>query len=348
MLSASYTVDQADLIRDREHILELWRQNYAAFSPNRYDWMYRDNPLGEPYCLLLKSRDGEIAGATGLMRRRIRFGRQTLLAGQAIDLVVHRAHRSGGPALQLQRTLLAGLDTHGIDLLYSTPLPGAELIARRVGYRVLTSLQRWTSVLRSEPELRNRITASALRLPASMLLDVALRARSGDLLFRTSRWKTELCDDFDAHFDALWARASSLFEYVGDRSAPYLAWRFGHKAGPFKVFCIFDNQRHLMGYVVFSQHDQTVRIADLLVATPQWLPPLLRAFSRTMRRAGMSYLTLLTVAPDWLGQTLADCGFLRRPEKSNVLVFINEARLQELPGILDPARWYLTDADRDV
>ncbi len=348
MSSASYSVDQADLTHDRERILDLWRQNYDAFSPNRYDWMYRDNPHGDPYCLLLKSRDGEIAGATGLMRRHMRCGQRVLCAGQAIDLVVHRAHRSGGPALQLQRTLLAGLDAHGVDLLYSTPLPGAELIARRVGYRVLTPLQRWTSVLRSESELRTRIPARILRAPVGRLLDLAMRIRSGDLLFHKSVWHTQICDGFDARFDDLWLRASSLFEYIGDRSSPYLAWRFGRNAGHFRVFCISDNHQRLMGYLVFSRHDQTARIADLLVAGPECLPPLLRGFSRFMRHDGLTYLTLLTVGPEWFGRTLDACGFFRRPEKSNMLVFVSEARLREQPGILDPGRWYLTDADRDV
>lgn len=343
-----YTVDQADLSRDRERIIDLWRQNYDAIPPNRYDWMYQNNPLGDPYCLLLKTPDGEIVGATALMRRRVRLGPRSLCAGQAIDLVVHRAHRSGGPALQLQRALLAGLDSHHIDLLYSTPLPGAELIARRVGYRILSPLQRWSAILRSEAELRTRIPMRALRIPAGILIDAALRIRSGDLLFRETRWNTGLCDGFDARFDDLWARASKRFEWIGERSASYLAWRFGQNAGHFQIFSITDHKQCLMGYLVFSQYEQTARIADLLVADPAWLAPLLRAFSRSMRKAGLAYLNLLTVGPAWLGKTLLACGFFRRPEKSNMLMFISETRLQEFPQILDASHWYLTDADRDV
>lgn len=348
MSSVFYTVDQADLSRDRERIINLWRQNYSSFSPNRYEWMYQNNPHGDPYCLLLKTPDGEIVGATALMRRRIRVGPRSLCAGQAIDLVVHRAHRSGGPALQLQRALLAGLESHHIDFLYSTPLPGAELIARRVGYRILSPLQRWSAILRSETELRARIPMRAIRIPAGILIDTALRIRSGDLLFREARWNTGLCDGFDARFDDLWARASIRHEWIGERSAFYLSWRFGPNAGHFQIFCITDQKQRLMGYLVFSQHDQTARIADLLVADPAWLAPLLRAFTRGMHKAGLAYLNLLTVGPEWLGKTLHACGFFRRPEKSNMLIFISDKRLQEFPQILDANHWYLTDADRDV
>jgi hypothetical protein len=347
----SYTVVSADLARDETLILDLWRQNFQSSLDARFDWMYRNNPLGNPYCLLLRTADDQTIGATCVVRRQLRFKNKSLTAGQAIDLVVNRAHRSGGPAIQLQRALTAGLAENKIHLLYSTPLPGAELIARRVGYRVLDQFQRWTKPLRFERELHNRIKIpfAPLRKLAGALLDIALLLWSGELFFRAKHWNTSVKTTFDHRFDDLWSKAISQFDILGDRSAAYLTWRFGGTAiSTYRVFCLSDDTQTLAGYVIFSRHNATAKIADILAADLRWLRPLLLGFTREMRREGAENLTFLYVGSDAIGRALKSCGFFKRPEKSNMLIYVNGEAHSSAMELLEPSRWYLTDADRDV
>src|SRR3546814_1742162 len=61
----AYTVHEADLERDRELIVGLWRGNLGedARMARKYDWFYRPCPYGAPLTLLLRhAASGEWVG----------------------------------------------------------------------------------------------------------------------------------------------------------------------------------------------------------------------------------------------------------------------------------------------
>src|SRR3546814_11682469 len=75
----AYTVHEADLERDRELIVGLWRGNLGedARMARKYDWFYRQCPYGAPLTLLLRheasgewvgGRKGGVEGKSGVVR----------------------------------------------------------------------------------------------------------------------------------------------------------------------------------------------------------------------------------------------------------------------------------------
>src|SRR3546814_5344800 len=106
----AYTVHEADLERDRELIVGLWRGNLGedARMARKYDWFYRQCPYGAPLTLLLRHEaSGEWVGVASAGPRQMVFGGRRVSAGVLVDLAVLPAHRSLGPALTLQQALMA-------------------------------------------------------------------------------------------------------------------------------------------------------------------------------------------------------------------------------------------------
>src|SRR3546814_20919618 len=106
----AYTVHEADLERDRELIVGLWRGNLGedARMARKYDWFYRQCPYGAPLTLLLPHEaSGAWVGVASAGPRTMVFGGSRLSAGVPVELDVLPAHRSRGPALTLQHALKA-------------------------------------------------------------------------------------------------------------------------------------------------------------------------------------------------------------------------------------------------
>src|SRR5260221_2980409 len=91
---------------DRSTILELWGRNLPTAAAGRYAWMYEAGPAQS---WLARTADGAVVGSTGLMAREMKFGLTRCRVGQAIDLNVDSDHRTGGPALKLQRAVVAAI-----------------------------------------------------------------------------------------------------------------------------------------------------------------------------------------------------------------------------------------------
>src|SRR3546814_15882401 len=124
----AYSVHEADLERDRELIVGLWRGNLGedARMARKYDWFYRQRPYGAPLTLLLRHEaSGEWVGVASAGPRQMVFGGRRVSAGVLVDLAVLPAHRSLGPALTLQ-TPLREARRRGFDLLYASPNPRSE------------------------------------------------------------------------------------------------------------------------------------------------------------------------------------------------------------------------------
>ncbi|GGK08995.1 hypothetical protein [Luteimonas terricola] len=220
----AYTVHEADIERDRDLILGLWRGNLGedARMARKYDWFYRQCPLGAPLTLLLRHEEsGEWVGVGSAGPRQMLMGGSRVLAGVLVDLAVLPVHRSLGPALILQTALMKA-GAKRFELLYGFPNPKAAAVFKRVGYAPLGELTRYVRVLRHGDYARRRVPA-LLAGPAGWALDaldrLRLRARSVRL---QGQWQARA----DATLGALWSLAGAGDGPVAVRDLAFLRWRF--------------------------------------------------------------------------------------------------------------------------
>lgn len=341
----NYTITPADPAAAREAILELWRRNLPDASADRYPWLYE---TGLARGFVLRSNEGEPLGAAGLMRRDFLAFGQPLQAGQAIDLNVDREHRTVGPALGLQRAVVGAVNSGEIRLAYAFPNPLSEPVLRRIGYRPLGDLQRWVKILSCRAVFRHWGWPNWLCRTAAAFADPLLRrspaARS---VRRATEVRVAEVESFDDRFDRLWRRAASRFPILGRRDSAYLTWRFSRCPDQrYRTLVLAEAGGELAGYAVFGQRDDSMHLADLLVADREHLDPLLAAFLRLAWRERAETAVMLYFGNPTVCEALRRFGFWQRPSGRKTMVYAKDPALPEAAS--RPDSWHLTGADIDT
>lgn len=335
-----YQIAAADPIADRAAILRLWTDNFLHATPARYDWLYGRRALGEPHCLLLRAAAGETVGLNTLLPRRVLWCGREQLIGQAVDLAVDPAHRAAGPVIRLQRELLRRANAAGMPAVYGFPLPAAEAVLRRIGYRTLGPFRRWVRV----------VAAGDLRAPGA--LRGVGRAAAGwaqGWLHRLPRgWRITTDDGFDAAFDLFWREAAGQFDLLGERSRAFLRARFADSPkGDYRLLRLLDPEQRMVGYVVFHRRKPAVaKVVDALARAPAEWPRLMAAFAAAARHDGALRVDFPLLAPAWLERALYRVGF--RPRRRDASRANNNVVLYRFSPAAAEEAWYLTFADTDA
>ena len=334
---------------DRQTILELWQRNLPTATEDRYGWLYREGPA----CDWIMQNEDEVAiGSVGLMERRFRIHNRLVTAGQAVDMNVDQAHRSLGPALQLQRKAIEASEARDLPFVYGLCDRRSQLVLRRTGYRLLGDVGRWAKPLTSEPFLPRSFRSKWLRRPACAVANIAMRLGSAELWQgRPKDTRVEVVDRYDERFDCLWMRAAERLPILGERSAEFLNWRFADSPDVrYRALTLIDSEERFRSYLIYHFDGATAHIADFLYDEPRDLAALLPELTVIARRWGMESIVVESLIPESITKLLKRFGFWRRPSNWPFLVYAPKvsASMWEDKGLFDLGNWYLTRADVDT
>jgi hypothetical protein len=359
LILVAYTVVPADLRKDRQVIIDLWRRNLADTNhlEEKYDWHFLNNPFGPGQIWILQA-DGQPIGTTSLGMRPLKLGDTLTTAGVACDLAVNKDHRFLQPALMLQRALLASAHP-GIRILYGFPNPGGASVMKYVGYRELCRVHRYAKVLRISPYLQRLGKFGA---GGTLIARMADRGFAAFQAFGRSRMNgrvTKPLPFFDQRFDELWSRVSSRHSALIVRDQRFLNWRY-HECPlhQYKTLGLLDgDESRLLGYLVYCLEDSSAVCVDLLApGGAQDIDSLLSSWAAVARADGVASLSIsCSHAP--LAVSLLRQGFsqrsaapasklhrTRRREPCKTL-FTHERHSATEPPVAD--RWYCTEGDLD-
>lgn len=344
----TYTVCQSDLQADRDRILGLWKNNLPEASPDRYCWLYED---GSSAGWLVKSDGTTTVGAVGLMERTIKVFDNLLRGGQPIDLNIDVSHRTVGPALSLQRTLISTVESGEYDLLYSFPNAAAEPVKRRAGFRVLGNLQRWAKPLSVGSKLSARLRNPLIRRTAATVAGPILKLLSPETFYRRpADIRVDVTDSFDSRFDALWETAAGRFPVVGERTSEYLAWRFSKcPDARYRVLCVSNREEELLGYLVYQQRGTMIHVGDLFFADPRHIDTLLAELLRLARKQKAEAVIAVYLGSQTVCRRLKHFGFWQRPSQWKTMLYVDKQTNPTTSGpLFDVENWHLTHADIDT
>lgn len=298
-----YTVEQADLSRDRELIIDLWSKNLLAHSPEehrgRFDWHYGENP-DKGRCFLVRHRpSGKVVGTAGMGIRKISVDKREVLAGIAVDFAVEPQHRTLQPAVFLARSVAKTIGS-GVDFIFALPNKDAEAIFRRVGYMEVGPFRRFVRVLDVGEYLRRHALPAAVRVPAAAVLNFSQRVLvglRGGLQRGCGAVGIGWCEP---KLESLWRSTLPSDGMMGDRQSGYLQWRFGRcPLHNHHLLGLFGNgAEHLLGYaVVYGGLAGQLKVPDLLVAPGASLSKALMAISHWADHKGYSSIAFEVVNP---------------------------------------------------
>lgn len=355
----TYTVTTMCLEEHRDALVGLWRENMsdpriAGAIPERLRWLYERNPEGttRTWLGLSPAPDSRIIGCCSLISRRMVFEGRTYRAGNLADFAVDKAHRLAGPAIMIQSAIVRGSKEAGFNMVYGWPNAKSVAICKRVGYIPIGTATRWVKPLRSEKKLREFLKNPILSKAAAVGVDQVLLANDRrKLLPRMTSVRNETLVRADVRFDALWNRVRLPY-LLGEKTAAYLNWRYADFiTNPYRFFCITERlSRLLLGYAVYSVHDDVATVDDLFVDDlGKHLDALLLGLSLKVRGEGARSLCLTYLGTDKLPPRLRSLGFFDRGGDRPLIVYIDKDAPEELKkAALDPQRWFVFDGELDI
>ena len=341
---SQYVVRAGDPRRDRNAVLSVWRGNLGREDriAAKYDWFYLACPHGLPLLQLLsEDTDYGCLGTACVGRRRMRLRDEDVGAGVLVDLVVLPEHRSLGPALMLQQTLIAASEGQ-LDVLYGFPNPKAVALCKRVGYQHLTDLVRYARVLRHERYLRSRMPGW-LALPTSWLVDAAVALRDGWQRLRDPRLRPEWSERADARMDALWQNTPQGEGVIGVRDLRHARWRFDESplADIRYLWLHCARSGEPQAWFALREQDAALHVLDYwsIDGANGLSARHVRALLVAARAAGHASASVEISGNEAQLRGWKDCGFSARGSRP---VF---ARWNRAMG--EPPAWFLTSADED-
>lgn len=318
-------------------------------------WKLENHPLAWP-ATSVTELDGEIIGLGVQMCRGILVRGSMLTAHSYADGANHPRFqgrglsRLGEPYVQTEIEPL-------FDLFFNTESNHPRIRSRNVKIR---------DRLRFANELRTLAYSSSLRTFAGVHrnsggwrhLGAASLERARRAIWRAPRAAplradlvVETVDSFDADFDSFWETSAQQFDFIGERSARYLNWRYCDPRGGESVVRVARLAGSLGGYAVLKQSAGELAIADLLVSPEH--PPLARTLVADAvdhaTAQGLAIVTCLLPRSHAYRQAFLDEGFADMGRDAR-LIYTPRAGHDELLSFLGDdasARIHVTRGDFD-
>ncbi len=318
-------------------------------------WRYDQNPHGAAISFVQRNAAGsEVSGYACSPRRAIPSGDESRAAtiGETGDVMTHPDWRKRGLFSALDRAAMAESKRLGWPIVFGLPNRRSAHIFLELGWERVGTLRPWTFVLRSDGAARaERRKEGRLRaLTTGCAARAGRRARAR--LAADAEIRSERLDAFPRAVADLSRAIEPRFALMVRRDSDYLDWRF--LRGPSGLHRAHGLWRgaDFVGYVVIQvprPGEAVGYLVDVLAADDAALDAAIELALRELEAAGASLVRATAVDGSWWSSVLERAGF-QRPRADNHLTVI--AHLQDAAHPLaaaarEPARWYLTDGDRD-
>lgn len=337
-------------------LMRLWRANLPVRGDvdAKRRWAYLDAPTGRADAMVIRTDDGAAIGCAGIERRRLWSRGAPLEAALLADFAIDRAHRTGFPAVLLQRAVQRHVESR-FALSYGFPNAAAVAVHLRTGYHELGKMPRYVRPLRFGAYLTRRYHRPWLARAAALALDpLALVVGAAEAAAAVRASSLAWLDDVDPRFDDLWRRAAPSLPICSQRDAALLRWRFLRAPGERSRVAALTARAsgELVAYaIVRDGRDATAGVAelvDLLGATPAALDALLGWLVPSLTVRGYTAISVRFLGYPPLAALLARHRFTRR-EATRAIIVRPTARCPIPADLLrDPRAWYLTDLDEDT
>ncbi|MEW5754795.1 MAG: GNAT family N-acetyltransferase [Pseudomonadota bacterium] len=347
----SYKVVQADLMADKARMLAFWSEHHPKPLERKFQWMYENNPCGRTRAwLLLHGDTDQLVGMGAMFPRQFVADGQCYEAGVLGDLLVHKAHRSLGPALQLQKTILQLLSDGEVALLYGLPNRASEFVFQRIGYQRLGTMRRLVKVICSKTLLGRIKLPSFVQGLIAPVLDVALFLTARETWRSTKRYAIhEDYSVFDERFDALWRSKEAGVHCALRRSAAYMTWKF--RDDPDDVNHVFalcaEDDTRLLGCIIYAVNGRTVEIREF-IAADEAADDLMTLFLKKVRAAKPVSVVVNTLDDSVVLRSLKRFRFWAGAAGRSVYYGTGSQLKDRAAEIAQTDRWLLMKCDEDT
>jgi hypothetical protein len=332
----------ASLDEDRGFLIEALSQCLSPQSDGRrYDWLYRECPHGEARVWIAREGNaGPILGAAAVFPRRMYVAGVVKTGCVLGDFFIFPQYRTLGPALLLQRTCLAAVESKALEPCYDFPAAAMVPVYKRLAIEPREQLVRLGKPLRADRRIREWVkaplVARGLSAVSNRMLDLRGRGRNSHSDCAISVHAGPCGEEFSTLARAVSARYGVCVE----RSAEYLNWRYGtHPSRQYEILTARRDGR-LLAYTVLTQTQEDGSIVDLFgVEEPAVVGDLVVNAVEAFRRCGLMTASVSLLDSDPRMKLFQELDFHARESCPVILYPQAGAGLTE--------RWLLMDGDRE-
>lgn len=347
-----YKANRADLCKDRETVISFWNSIQPRPLDKKFDWIYLGNPSGKATLWMLHHEETDaLSGMTALFPRFFSINAESLHCAVAGDLLVHQKHRSLGPALILQRNVIAAAKSGKYCFIYGFPNKSAEAVWKRIGYKVIGPTVRLTKVLRTSSLLKKYNIPKVFTYILSPIMDFGL------CLFSVETWKFKskdyICrfvDIPDGRFDRLYEKLKKQYSVIGQRDSAFLKWKYlNDPDDKHQFFAVFNSSEdEVYGYLAFCHSSSRVDIRDFAFGEDEAANNnLVLCFLKHMRRLGKESITFRFLENPTLLNFFKKLQFVKRADVGNIYYYTNDQAMSNI-GPDDIDAWFITIGDQDT
>ncbi len=318
----------ADYVSDRDAIMSVVARNLPARtdarkSVQRYDWLYRFNPVGPARAWVAEdARTGQVVGISTGVPKQVRVSGRVEVALNLTDFAIDHPYRSLGPALRLLRSTLEPVNARQFAFAYEQAVGGMLALYTRLGVRPVASKSVYVRPLRVTPVVERLCGRSRITRILGSVGDLTLAAAASAPRRRSGLLVQALHGLCGQEFSVLDQETAGMSSVRGVRSQDHLNWRM--RRNPtcrHEILCArLDNK--LAGYIVFrmstTQGHDVVVIVDLLTLDEPWIARrLLRHLAAVGRERGAVAMTVRLLDDSPTVDVFRRLGFLTAPRWSN-------------------------------
>lgn len=333
-MAKQYKIIAVENIWERkDDILMLWKRNLYD-CPERFAWLYEQNPLGPAYTWLAIHHDtGEAVGCGSLYPWFFNINGKPIRVGVAVDYCVDAAHRVYGPAVRIQRAITTSMGKNGFELLFVYPNEASSSSFKRAGYIPIGSSKTWVKLVKSEFKVAEYIKTRPLARIVGRMIDAALYVREKFHQMLESRsldienLDTETVDSCDYRFDILWEECQTLHSIIPYQNSKYLNWRYTEcKTSCYKYFCLCDkNSRKIKCFIVYSLKDNYIAIKNIFPSLGPYILYTLFLFSKNIKREGNDYIVTSYYGNSVVEDMLKKMNFVCRENERNYFICVQDS-----------------------
>lgn len=336
----SYSIERVEWKDHGDVASELLSRSFPDVPTTRYAWLHERNPAGPGGLWLARAADGRPVGTAALHARHVVVDGWPYLAGLATNFAVEPGARGFGPALALQRAVVAACEAGEFAFIYGFPNRAAKAVFERLGY-VPGRTRRLARLLRSRPYLQRSARAASVAAVLAGPLDLAMQLLSRET-YRLPPRGTRL--QRVEGFDAFWARLRTRHAIIADRDAEYMNWRYVQWPTRQYDLTVLRRGAEVTATAVSYVIGDVVYIAELLALDPAACEGLLAPFLRAQRRAGACAVSQILLGDVDFAGRLARYGFRLRDVERSMMVYVPPASPLR-SRLHHTGRWTLFEGD---
>jgi len=345
-------IREADFSKDRQRMTCLFQEELnPAYTQQRFNWCYDENPFGAARSWLLLENDGEtFIGVATAFPRQMYVGQRKLSGWVLGDFCLRSQYRALGPALILQKRCLQDLRKNSTGPIYDFPSSTMTAIYSRLKYNPLGRMVRLVKVLKADNMIQKY-----MRIP---ILSKGLGLILNSLIEYNEKWNANknpklyfeegkvLCGQ---EFSELANKVKGIHGICINRTAEYLNWKYAkNPLGSFEILKAKQGEE-LVGYLVTSVSADEGSIVDALgINFPDVVKPLIfQQIKKFLRQAVSTISFPIFEGTGWFDE-IKKLGFYEREPGPFYGIFegCENAIFDGTSGEFES--WFILHGDRDA